>query len=166
MSRISMQLAEQIAKKLTEKKQALIAPTNLEFREFITQSFEATVPKPVMELFKKHSEYVETTNSVYLNEKGFSRENVSLTKAVPSIKEYSVHFPLTDAVAIKAKKLYHVWQKAKDDYKALFEETETALLNLRTFANIEKQLPEAVQYLPQRGLTVIVDTKELRKKLK
>jgi len=32
-------------------------------------------------------------------------------------------------------------------------------------ANIEKELPEAAEYLPKIGIAVIVDTKSLRKKL-
>lgn len=166
MSRISMALAEQIAKALTKKKQDLIAPALLEYRQYFTDVYESRVPKPVMELFKKHSEYLETTQSVYINEKGFNRESISLTKAVPSTTSYNVELSITDAEATKGKKLYNAWKKACEDYKKLFEEVENALLNLRSFSNIEKQLPEAVPFLPQKGLTVIVNTTELRKKLK
>src|SRR5690606_42149474 len=78
------------------------------------------------------------------------------------------HFPYTTLFrsfeAKKGKALFDSWQKAKDNYEALKQECETALINLRTFANIEKSLPEAKQYLPQLGLTVVVDTVQLDRK--
>ncbi len=166
MSRISQTLAATIAEKLTEKKRVQVADSLMEFRKYFTEVYESKIPKPVMELFKKHSEYIQTVSAVYLNEKGFSITKVSLLKALPATSQYSVTINLTDFEAKKGKALFHSWQKAKDNYEALKQECETALINLRTFANIEKSLPEAKQYLPQLGLTVVVDTVQLRKKLK
>ena len=166
MSRISQALAAQIAEKLTEKKLA-IAKENLQaFREYFTTVYESKIPKPVMELFKKYSEYIRTTSSIYLDNKHFSRNGINLVKALPSITKYSVAIELTEAENKRGKSLYDVWQKSEEVYKTLKQECETALINLRTFANIEKSLPEAKQYLPQLGLTVVVDTVQLRKKLK
>jgi hypothetical protein len=101
-----------------------------------------------------------------MDKKGFSGLSVQFTKALPAITTYNIRLELSDAEAKKAKELQNHYEKLKDDYKALFKETETALINLRTFKNVEKELPEATPYLPAMGLTVIVDTTELRKKLK
>jgi len=166
--RISQALAAQIATKMVQSKRAIQSELQKEYREYFTTVAEKKVPKDVMEFFKKHSEYVKTTSSMRVDGKGFNRLDVSLTRAIPSVSPncYYEHVDLNESEATKGKKLHQDWLKMKENNDALESEIETALINLRTFANIQKELPEAGKHLPEQGLTVIVNTTELRKKLK
>lgn len=168
MSRISQTVAQQIAVKLVAKKRILQSESQKEYREYFTEIAEKKVPKDVMEFFKKHSEYVKTTSNIRADGKGMSKLEVSLTRAIPSVSPncYYDHIDLNETEATKGKKLYDAWVKLKDTNNDLQSEIEATLISLRTYSNIEKELPEATQYLPQVGLTVIVDTATLRKKLK
>lgn len=168
MSRISQALAAQIAKKLVEKKRTTQSQLQKEMREYFTEIAESKIPKDVMLFFKKHSEYVKTTSSMRVDGKGFNRLDITLVRAIPSVSPncYYEHIDLTEAEATSGKKKHDAYQKMKSDTDTLESEIEQTLLSLRTFANIEKELPEAKEYLPVLGLTVIVDTTSLRKKLK
>lgn len=166
--RISQALASQIASKMVQSKRTVQSELQKEYREYFTTVAEKKVPKDVMDFFKKHSEYVKTTSSMRVDGKGISRLDISLTRAIPSVSPncYYEHIDLSEAEATKGKKLHQDWVKMKENTDTLESEIETALINLRTYANIQKELPEASQYLPEQGLTVIVNTTELRKKLK
>lgn len=169
MSRISKQLAEQIARALISKKRNAESESKKEFREYCTKVAEERVPKDVMAFFKKHSEYVKTNSTIHISGKGLARkQEVSLLKALPSISPncYYEHIDFTDEESDKAKELFDKWQKLKDGNNILEAEIEATLISLRTYANIEKEFPEASRMLPKQGLTVIVDTASLREKLK
>jgi len=166
--RISQTLANQIALKMVKEKRSIQSELQVKYREYFTGVAEKKVPKDVMEFFKKHSEYVKTTSSMRVDGKGFNRLDVHLTRAIPSVSPncYYEHVDLTETEAEKGKKLHQEWLKMKDNNDALEVEIETALINLRTYANVQKELPEAAIHLPEQGLTVIVNTADLRKKLK
>lgn len=166
--RISQSLASQIAKKLMEKKKTLQQTAKEAYRQYFTEIAEKKVPKNVMEFFGKHSEYVKTTSSIYVDGKGFNKLSVSLTKAIPSINPncYYDHIDLSDAEVKKGKELYDAHEKMKTKNEELEYEIEATLINLRTYSNIQKEFPEAAEHLPALGLTVIVNTDALRKKLK
>ena len=151
-----------------EEKKLHLSKLEKEFREFVTIFAEKKTPKSVLDFFKNHSEYVKTTNSIRINGKGVSNLNVSLTKALPSVSPncYYQHIDLTDSEVKEVKKLYDLTVKTKKYNNDLWDELEAAILSLKTYANIEKELPEAAAYLPSKGLSVIINTTELRKKIK
>lgn len=167
MPRISQTVAEHISRKLVEKKRTIQSDALKELREYCTNIAESKVPKEVMLFFKKHSEYVKTTSNIRLDGKGLNRLEISLVKALPSVSPncYYNHIDLTQGEATKVKNLNDAHEKLKTDNCALETEIERTLISLRTYANIEKELPEAAEYLPKVGIAVIVDTKSLRKKL-
>ena len=164
--RITKYLANKVAQQLIEKKQKEVSTLRTEFQEYLTVVAEKRVPKDVMEFFKKQCEYVETSQSIFLNEKGFNREVISLTRQVPAKSSSSLHIVLNDTEATKAKRLHNAWLKAKENVERLKRELENALLNLRTYNRIEKELPEAFQLLPQGGgMLIPINIEKLRKEI-
>lgn len=57
-------------------------------------------------------------------------------------------------------------EKAEQEYKQLFSETENALLALKTQKNIRENLPEAIPFLPPPiSNSLVVNFASLQKKL-
>lgn len=167
MPRISQSVAEHISRKLVEKKRTLQSEALMELRKYCTSIAESKIPKDVMDFFKKNSEYVKKMGTIRLDGKGLNRLDVQLVNAIPSVSPncYYNHIDLKPEEANKVKSLNDAHEKLKADNSALETEIERTLISLRTYANIEKELPEASEYLPKIGIAVIVDTKSLRKKL-
>ncbi len=165
--RMSQDLAGKIAFALLEPKFKEAEVMQKELAEYLTVIAESTVPAPVMELFKKYSDYIETSQNVYLNEKGFNRESITLSRRVPNTGGNYVEMSITDTQASKAKKLHNIYKNKVENNKRLRQEIKTALLNLKTFAQIQKSFPEAVQYLPKsESVALVVDLSKLRKEIK
>ena len=167
MSRISQEMAGRIAYKLTEKSKAIADNLHVEYRKSVMEFYKATLPKPVLAFFKtEFCEYVETTNSVILDGHGFSREHVSFIGALPSENGNTprLNFNANDGAKFIAAK--RKWEKADKEYKSLKEETTQALLALKTFNNIRKELPEAAPFLPPPiSNSLVVNFDSLKKRL-
>lgn len=149
MSVISKELAKKIATKLTEKSKNHLNSLRTDYTELVTIAYEATVPKNIMDLFIKDKTYFDDTSSISFNGHGFNYEQVTSTRRVPSnYSGYHCNLELTPKVAEKLIKAKQRWEKAAKSYKTLFDETEQALLSLKTYNNIRKELPEAAPYLP------------------
>lgn len=166
MATLSKTVIESIAQRLTEKSKKHSEMLLKEYKEAVTIAFEAQVPDEVKKCFRHYSEYVETTNSVYLDGHGFNRESLTLTRQVPATTSYSAHLELTATIADKLLKAKRKWEKARDEYKQLYQETESALLALKTHKNIEENLPEAAPYLPPpMSNSLVVNFTSLKRKL-
>jgi len=147
MSRISNELASQIAFKLTEKSRLISEQHHVEYRELATCLYEESTPALVKEMLDKYPDWVDTGNSIRLNGHGFNYEYISPTRPVVSNSTQNLLI-LTSKTADKLTSARRVWEKSKDKYKQLKDETKQALLALRTFNNIRKELPEAAPMLP------------------
>lgn len=166
MATLSKTLIESIAKKMTEKSYKFKTEKELEFRQLVTDYYEKQIPQKVIDLFKTHSEYVETTMSVYLDNRGFNRHSVALTKRLPSDTNYNKNFILTAPIADKLIKAKGVSDNAKAEYKILLSETESALLALKTEKNVRENLPEAIPFLPPpMSNSLVVNFKSLQNRL-
>jgi hypothetical protein len=161
-------MAATVAYKLTEKSKAVADKLHIEYRKSVMEFYKSTLPKAVLAFFKtEYCEYVETTNSVILDGHGFRHEYVSFIGALPSENGNTpqLKFDTNDGAKFIAAK--RKWDKADKEYKDLKGETKQALLALRTFANIRKELPEAAQYLPPpMSNALVVNFDSLHKKLK
>ncbi len=131
MSRISQQVAGQISRKLIEKKRTAQSEALKEYREYCTGIAESRVPKEVMTFFKKHSEYVKTTNSIRVDGKGIVTMDVTLTKAIPSVSPncYYNHIDLSAEEATKVKSLNDAHVKLKSNNDSLENEIEATLIS-------------------------------------
>ena len=164
--RITKEIAESVAKQLTEKQRKNAEELKLKFRQVVTDIYNQQVPKEVMKLFKTHSQYVKTTTNGYLDGQGFNREYVTLVGSVPAISNGGYVSPtLTSSEAAQLVKLKNAADTAKAEYEALAAEVENALYNLRTYAKVQANFPEAVKYLPQQNMSVAINFADIRKKL-
>lgn len=148
MSKISKELAKQVAVKLTEKSRLAAEVLNKEYREIATAMYEDQTPKEVKECFKKNSEWFYTRNYLTFDGHGFRWENVTTIRPIICNSGSNATLALnvkTSQLLSAAKKK---WEKAVDDHQQLQRETETALLNLGTHAMIKENFPLAAPMLP------------------
>lgn len=148
MSRISNDLAGQIATKLTEKSRLNADKLHVEFRELVTSLYEEQTPASVKKCFKENADWFYRKSSIKLDGHGFNWEYVSTTRPVICNNNSDAILKLTSSVADKITSAQRKWQKAKNQYDNLKKEAKQALLTLKTYNNIRKELPEAASMLP------------------
>jgi hypothetical protein len=167
MATLSQMVIENIAEKMTERSKKHSEVMLKEYQELATLLYDAQVPDEVKKCFKNHPDYIETTRTVYLDGHGFNRETVSLSKQAPATSGYHETLKLTAAIADKLIKAKRKWEKARDEYKDLYNETKSALLALKTHKNIRENLSEAIPFLPPpMSNSLVVNFNSLQKKLK
>lgn len=166
MAVLSKMAIEQIAQKMTEKSKKYSDQILKEYQVLATEIYETQIPDEVKKCFKNHSAYIETTQTLYLDGHGFNRDSVGMIKQMPATTAYNQHLNLTAAISDKLIKAKRKWEKAKEDYKTLVEETQSALYALKTAKNIRENLPEAIPYLPPpMSNALVVNFNALQKKL-
>jgi len=148
MSRISKELAGQIAFKLTEKSRIASEKLHVEFREVVTSIYEQQTPKEVSECFKKYPDWFYTANGIKLNGHGFNWDYVSSIRTVIANNGTNCYITMNDKNSKQIQVAKQKWIKSKEKYNSLKEEAEQALLALKTFNNIRKELPQAESMLP------------------
>ena len=70
--RITMSLADQIAKALTAKNKEHVKKLDIEFKELVTDLYLAQVPAKVSALLKIHPEWFDYTNTIIYSGNGNS----------------------------------------------------------------------------------------------
>ena len=162
MSVISKDLANKISFRLTEKSKAVTDSLYENFRLLVVEAYKDTIPGEVMSLFKKLPEYIETTDIVRIEGSGFSRQWVSINGQLPG----DGNFKFTGKVAEKLMSAKRKHEDSQKKYNELRRETESALLALKTHANIRKELPAAIPFLPPPMSNALVcNFQSLNKKL-
>ena len=166
MSRISQDLAGQIAFKLTEKSRVSTEKLHLAFREAATLLYEEQTPKEIKEAFKKHSAWIQTRSCVVFEGHGFTWTRLSTTRPVIQNTSGEAKLTLNSKSADKLTTASRKWEKAKKDYEDLKSQTKTALLTLKSYSNIKKEIPLAAPMLPPPMSNALVCSfDDLNKKL-
>lgn len=167
MAQLSKMVIDQIATKMVEKSKKYSDAMQKELETLVTEIYQDQVPEEVKKVFKSHCEYIETSQCVYLDGHGFNRETISMTKQMPAVTQYNQRLNLTAATADRIMKVKRKADKAKEDYKSLLQETQSALEALKTHKNIRENLPEAAAYLPPpMSNALVVSFDSLQKRLK
>ncbi len=148
MSVISKDLAGQIAQKLTEKSRIAMEELHLEYRQLVTEFYEKATPKDVKACFKKHKEWFHTRSTICFDGNGFRWERVSSVRPIIHNTNSDPKLELTPEIATQLRKSKDAWDNAKEKYDRLKAEVKQALITLKTYNNIRKELPEAAPYLP------------------
>lgn len=165
--RMSQELARQISYRMTEKKTKEVEKLYLDLRKYVTDEYNAITPKAVKMMFKKHPEWLYTTNTVKLEGCGFRYEYVTTITKVIANKQSDAFMPVNKEVYGEALKLLNKHAEAKKAVESLQAEIRTALNGLKTFTQIQKHLPEAVKYLPKStSMKLMVNFDTLREKIK
>lgn len=148
MSVISKDLAGQISFKITEPSRKASEAMHVEFRELVTKLYEDQIPEAVLATFKKQPDWFYTRSEVKLEGHGFSWEHIATTRPLITNANGKCDIHLTAKIADQIMKAKRKWQEAQKKYNLLREETKQALLTLKTYANIRKELPQAAPMLP------------------
>ena len=166
MSVISKDLAEKIATKLTEKSRAAVDRLYADYKSVVTEMYEDQTPQLIKDVYKKHPEWFYKRQQVYFTGHGFNYERVTTTQSVICNNGTDAHLDLNSKLADKITSAKRKWDKAKKEYELLKDETRQALLTLKTFNNIRKELPEAAPMLPPPiSNALVVNFSTLKKQL-
>lgn len=163
--RMSKELAQNIAREITKKRLLAITKLQEQFDKIITEECEKQVPLAVRKAFKSHPAYIRQTKSVSIHGVGLStRHYQSLLRDIPEHKnDRSIKMP--DAIAATLTKMIEQLEDMRKSYNEMRKEIENSLIALNSFSRIQKELPEAVKYLPKstsQALMVNLDkTREL-----
>jgi len=148
MSRISKELAAQIATKLTEKSRIAAEELKKEYGQLAYEMYDAQTPKEVKDTFKKHPEWFYTRTRIDFSGHGFNYESVVCPNPVICNGGTNANLNLTAKLASQLTAASRKYEKAYDAYKQLKRETETAIINLGTHARIKENFPLAAPMLP------------------
>jgi hypothetical protein len=166
MSRISQDVAGQIATKITQKSRDVVSALRKEYESAVKEAYVSQIPDEVQDTFKRHSEWFSTNNQVKLHGHGFNWEWVSFEGAVICNHHRECLLKMDDKLGTALMKYKRAWEKAKADCEELRSEALQALLSLKTYKNIRENMPAAIPFLPPpitNALIVNVDT--INKKL-
>lgn len=166
--RINQTMAKEVAILMTEKMALETKAAFKEYQDFIYDEYVKQTPKLILESFEKHPEWMETTRQVSLEGAGFSTERIPINKYV--VTNYSNSYGrlnMDNKLAVKMKKYQDKYNTAQAKCKSLKDKIETALNGLRTFAQVEKHLPEALPFLPKSSsMELVVNFDKLREEIK
>jgi len=166
MSVISKDLAGRIATKLTENSRIHSEKLKSDYEEMVTAVYEDLIPQEIKQAFKKYPEWIQTDSSVVLNSHGFNWERLSMKKQLPECDDFRNGITLTAKIADKLVNAKRKWENGKKKYKELLEETKQALLALKTYNNIRKEMPLAASMLPPpMSNALVVNFDSLKKRL-
>lgn len=170
MSRITKQIAEFVAEKMSaEKKQNLLIKKK-ELEVFVISEYMESVPKKIKEAFSKaeDKDYIISTSSIQFGGvHGLGFNYIKLGKRVPIRNIDRAFCPSKYA----AKKIVSLERECKDlekKYKEVHEGVYQALIGLKTYNNVEKEFPEAFEFLPaiEKSTAIMLNIDSLRQKLK
>lgn len=150
MSRITMELAEKIAKVLSKKQNERWKSKESEISTFIRDCYMKDIPEGVKTFFSAFPKWAETTSYIYVHATGNGRFGISVDYA-PNVTGRSACITLNKTESDKLSKLRNEEEKFKKEWEQLKTDIYNALLQLRTFKNIEEKFPEAAKYFPVKS---------------
>lgn len=165
MARITKEIASEVAKKLTSKKTEEIKTLENELETKLEGFILKKIPKEVLDLFKKHPNYFNTTYSFRLSGNGLNYEYLQTKNSIPYTGNNSFLPSIEEAELLLSlnNKINDLKQKKSE----LFREIENLLYNLRTYSKVNSEFPEATPYLPNLITNKLsVNISDVRDKLK
>lgn len=168
MSRITKEVAEQVAKNLIEPKVQEKAKLSQLLTNHLRDYYLTTIPEDVLIEFHKNKDYFSTCYSIRIQGEGVSDAYTyySIGEELPtSNKKDRIQLP--PKTAEKAVKLIDSIRDKKTEIEKLSREIQIALYNLRTYKNVETEFPEAFKYLPEAKVNtaLAINIKDIRCKL-
>jgi len=161
---ITKTIATEVAEKLLSKQALEIKNLRSKLESTFDEIYLKTIPKEVVELFKKYPNYFRTRSGFQLSGNGFDWKSVTSSKELPCING---SFQPNEKDAVILQKSINEIDKKKLEYKKLHSEIETALFGLRTYKRVEENFPEAFIFLPNSiSNKLIVNISDLRNKIK
>lgn len=153
MSRITKQIAEEVAKAMTAEKAKNVTDLKDRFKQSVEEIALLRVPETVTKLFKDSSlrAYISQSDYVYLHSHGFNFRGVRLKNPVPVNKGQNS----LELTALEGKFLWNLekeYKKAEEGLEELTQEIYFTLLHtLKTYKKVQDHFPEAFEHLPKVG---------------
>ena len=164
MSRITKQISENVAVKLTEKKDLEIKRLNENLKDKFTEIYLKTIPKEVIDVHAKYPGFIKTRSSVQCTGNGFQWQNLSFSGYIPSTGNT---FSPNEKDSKLLLKLLNEIDDKKSELSKLKREIEVLVFGLRTYSRVNIEFPEATPFLPNSASSsLVVNISDLRKKLK
>jgi hypothetical protein len=167
MSRITKEIATQVARDLTTKKREELKVLDTKFRSELKRMYVEDVPNEIKEISVKHRKYFDFRSRISLNGvNGFGYESYSIDGEVivPTSGAYYTNISSDNAKILK--KLENEFQDKKKELNELIKDLEILLYSLRTYSKVSEQFPEAIPFLPFRTTSALaINIQDLRNKL-
>lgn len=168
MSRITQDTAKQIAIDLTKALKAKVDQQHKQLKAIMFDIMDKRTPSVIKQAQKDHPSYFDTISTVYIQGKGFTRQNISTgEKFISCSGNYSTTIEITDQEHKVLWPAYIKYEALDKQYSDLKHTISNTLYQLRTHAAITKNFPEAVEFLPSPTSTSLtVPINDIRKQLK
>lgn len=164
-SKNTIQIAKDVANKLTESHFENYKKKSEELKKSATEVYLKTVPDTIKQLSKKDYQYIKKIKHVSCIGNGFDHDSFDIEES-PAKESYQATFEPNKDDSKILQKLRKEAEQLKDNYRQLNSEIEAALLNLRTYSKVEKEFPEAFKMLPNSIPTSLaININDIRAKL-
>lgn len=164
MSRVTKEIAREVAEKLLTLKCEEVKKLDLKIKEMLEGYILKKLPKEVLELSKKYPTYLNSSNDFSVSGNGFSYQHLNTINKLPCSN--TSYEPTPE----EAKDLLIVVNKKEDlrqSYFKLIRDIESLLYSLRTYNRVITEFPEAVKFLPNNvSDKLMVNVLEIRNQLK
>ena len=166
--RITKDVAEETAEKMTAKKSLELLEMRNSFSEKVRNLIVKKIPKEIMQAFEKHPNYINSIGYIYLYGVGFNGDCIKFKKLpYTNNNRFEIN---SEMGATELLKEFNKIESLEKEIKDLKLEIETALYStLRTYKRVEESFPEALEFLPQPNnnkTALVVNLSSLRKKIK
>lgn len=165
MSRITKEIAKEVAEKLTATKHDEWRKTKDSFINKLTEFYNDRIPLDVVLFGEKYPKYIRKSKSIRLYGNGFEYQYENLKEEVIELSGNKMFEPTKEQADILIKIQYE-YGRLRSEYYDLKSEIETMLYSLRTYNRVLEQFSEAYPFLPNKITTALtVNIEDIRKKL-
>jgi hypothetical protein len=165
MSRITKEISKQVALKLLEKKKESLIFFKKKLDDYFTLLVESKTPKDVLSVFENNRNYFKTQDNFYVKYNGSNYCFLDTNRLLPCDRNKCFEFTQKEIEKLLALK--QRYDDASEEYSSSLLKIEIALINLKTYNNVFKELPEAYPFLPQKmSDKLAVNIQDIRELLK
>jgi len=164
--RITKQIADDVAKKLTEKKSKELEELKSKLSDLVKKEYDKKIPTEVIELAKLYPSYFDFNRYVRLNGNGWSYKNIELKGTVIS-QNGSSHLEPDNKASLAIKSISDKVDDMNANISRLKTDVSNAIYNLRTYAKVSENFPEAISFLPKQQNTALqLNISDIKQRLK
>lgn len=124
------------------------------FNEHLVSEYNKNLPPSVVVFHNQMPHYIEAQSYIRVTGNGFHHDSFGVNVRVISNKSSNYFEPNVEVVAILLK-MYNEYKDERKIYNTLIVDIENALIQLKTYKNIEVQFPNAIKYLPTKSITTV-----------
>lgn len=167
MSRITKQIAEEVAKKLVAPKKEKLKARNKEFSMNITELCLSRIPAEILDCYYENRSYFNTTHYFRPTGNGWQMQHLDLSEELPSPNGNSFSFEMDVKTSNALLKEFNRNKDQKEQIEELQRDLENILFNLRTYKAVTENFPEAAEHLPKIvNNSIALNLSDIRNRIK